>query len=433
MKILPINIEKKEKSKPINNVYPFTDIPHQNKNERDCKSQNYKENTQEINSKKKFKKYTINLDWLQFVTKKTKVLNYKGYQSSNLILTEANNHNPNFSKCYVVTMLGTDICELHTNPTNKNHSNDEVLIKVNNGVLYTQNFITPVEAMMEELGLEFKRISRIDIALDGYDNLKLNNYIKRFTKTDTIQIGNDNLRIDGDNFNKKAVSFDTYSIGSKKRQKVARVYNKTEEISSSKKDYITKYWKLNNLNTEKEVGRFEIQLGHRHLRKYNITQLNTLDDIKFIGSIFKDEVEGWLKMYQVKKRDIKTHRKDIAIKKGKELKIFKWNHIPHESFGLKLMDVHPNKEHQAKRTVSFSLDHLISMYPNNCSTSGNTVNYIQTVTSNYDLDYFTSNKIKEKLGRAIHLNSIQKSFISTELKKIPLAQQIPVEPYLSEK
>lgn len=423
MKNLYINTEKNEKSKPINNVYPFTYFPNQNKTELNCISENYNKCNKKINSKKKFKKYTINLDWLQFVTKKTRAINFTGYQYPNLIINEVTSHNPNFYKCYVVNLLGTDICELHVNPTNKNYSADEVSVKVNNGLLYTQDFVTTIETVMEELGLEFTRISRIDIALDGFGNLKINDYIKRYTKTDTIQISNDNLRIDADNFNKKAVSFDSYSIGSKKRQKVAHMYNKTEEISSSKKDYISKYWELNSLNTDKEVGRFELQLGHRHLRKYNITQLNTLANIKFIGSIFKAEVESWFKMYQVKKRDIKTHRKDIAIKKGKELKLFKWNHIPQELLGLQLNEIEPNQEHQAKRSLSFNLGYLIDNYPNNSSISGNTVGCIQSVSDNFDLDHFTSKKIKEKLGQATHLDTHQKLFISRELNKVPQLQR----------
>lgn len=418
-----INSGLGEKVKPINNVYPFTWLQNQKKNEANYKSEDYNQENIKINSRKKLKKYTINLDWLQFVTKKTKEINFTGYQSSNLIISETNGYNPNFYKCYVVSMLGTDICELHVNPTNKNYSADEVSVKVNNGLLYTQDFVASVEKVMVELGLECTRISRIDIALDGSDNLKINEYIKRYTRTDTIQINNDNLKICGDTFNKKAVKFDTYYIGRKKYQKVAQSYNKTQEISSSKKNYITKYWELNNLNTEKEVGRFELQLGSRHLKKYGITSLRQLADTTFIGSIFKDEVGSWFKMYQVKKKDIKAHRKNIAIAKGRELKIFKWNHIPHESIGLKLIDVQPNQEHQAKRTVSFSLDHLISKYPNNYSTSGNTVNYIQSVANNYDLDHFASKKIKEKLGKATHLDNNQKSFINRELNKVPPIQR----------
>lgn len=427
MNDIPINTEKNEKSKPINNVYLYTDLHGQNKSELNYNSINYDQERRKISSRKNYKKYTINLDWLQFVTKKTIEINFAGYQSPNLIVTENNSHNPNFYKCYVVSLLGTEICELHTIPTNMNYSKDEVVVKVKNNLLYHNGYLSSIHLIMKELGLEFVRISRIDIALDGIDNLKINDYIKRYTRTDTIQINNDKLKIDGIGFDKKAVKFDTYSIGRKKYQKVAKAYNKTQEIDESQKDYISKYWELNDLNTEKDVGRFEIQLGNRHLKKYEINNLCKLSDISFIGSIFKNEVENWFKMYQVKKKDIKAHRKDIAIKKGKQLPLFKWKHIPHESLGLSLKEVQPNLEHQAKRSVSFNLTDLIDNFPNNESTSGNTVSNIQSVTINYDLEKFTAKKINEKLARATHIDRQTKLFISKELNKSTHLQRLQLE------
>ena len=411
------------KVKHINNVYPFTYFPNQNQNEINCKSENYSKNTKNINSKKKFKKYTINLDWLQFVAKKHTNLNFSTYHSKKIIISEVNSYNHNFLKCYSIVLLNTEICELHTIPTNKNFKSDEVSIKVNNKLLYSEDCIKSINYVLAELNLHLVRISRIDIALDGADNLKVFDWIVRFSKTKTIQINNNNLDITPHKFNKEELKYETYKIGNKNYQKIATVYNKTKEIRSSKKDYITKFWQLNGLSTTEEIGRFELSLGYRHLKKYVITSMEQISDIKFIGAIFKEEISGWFKLYKVKLQDIKNHRKNIAIEKGKQISLFKWNQIPHKSTGLETKEIQPNKEREAKKSVTFSLSYLIDNFPNNFSTSGCTVGCICSVTEDFDINNHMTRKLKEKLGKATHLDNNQKSFISRELNIVPRLQR----------
>jgi len=201
MKILPINIEKNEKVKHINNVYLFTDIPNQNKNEINYKSKHYVKNNQEINSKKKFKKYTINLDWLQFIAKKNTNLNFSTYHSENIIISEVNSYSSNFMKCYSIALLNTEIIELHTIPINKNFKSDEVSIKVNNKLLYSEDCFKSIEYVLNEFNLHLVRVTRIDIALDGADNLKVYDWIVKLTKTKTVQINNNKLDISPDKLN----------------------------------------------------------------------------------------------------------------------------------------------------------------------------------------------------------------------------------------
>ncbi len=417
MKTIPINIEKKGKSKPISNVYSFTHSTIQNNSEINYNPKDYNKEIEKIISKKKYQKYTLNLDWLQFIAKKKKDINFVEHQSNELIINESNGKNPNFYKCYTIILSGTDVCELHTCPTNKSYASNEVSIKVKNNLLYHKNFTAVLQNIMTDLNLEFVRYSRIDIALDGSDNLKIMEYIGRHTKYDTIQINNENLKIDAKSFIKHNHTFSSYIIGRKGYGKTATVYNKTEEIKTSGKNYIKKYWELNGLNTYQDIGRFELQLKSRHLKKYTFEDLNNLGDAKFIGSIFKNELDGWFKLFKVKKRDIMKHRKDIAIKKGKEITLFRWKHIPNKSVALEINEIQPNQEHQAKRAISFNLDYLISNFPNNCNTSGNTVSHIQSVSADFDLEIFTARKLNEKLGKFTNLDHNQKSFICAELNK----------------
>ena len=57
MNNLHINIEKKGKSKPINNVYSFTCLQSKNKSETNYNSTNYNQEKRKISSRKNYKKY----------------------------------------------------------------------------------------------------------------------------------------------------------------------------------------------------------------------------------------------------------------------------------------------------------------------------------------------------------------------------------------
>ena len=118
---------------------------------------------------------------------------------------------------------------------------------------------------------------------------------------------------------------------------------------------------------------------------------------------------------------------NIAIKKGRELAIIKWKHIPYESVGLELKEIQPNKEIEAKKAVTFNLGYLIDNFPNNSSVSGYTVGCIQSITYDYDINNFTERKLKEKLAKATHIDNQSKSFISEELNKIRQTHLLKLE------
>ncbi|MFW5804387.1 MAG: hypothetical protein ACOCWG_04045, partial [bacterium] len=220
-----------------------------------------------------------------------------------------------------------------------------------------------------------------------------------YNRNRTIQMGNENLDFDGKKFKKDILRYKSYVIGSKKYQKFARIYDKSDQLKTSEKQYIKDFWTINNLYSDEGVGRFELHLGYRHLKKYNIDSLMKLNDSKFINSLFYAEVRNWLRFYKVKLKDLNNHRKDIAIKKGKEINYIKWNHIPTRTTKLETIENKVNPIFNVKRSITTTIKELA--YSNNFNTESvsDRLKYIETVTSDYNLWWHTNSKIQEHLRK----------------------------------
>jgi len=415
---MSINIAKNGNDTYISDVYSFTESPMKNEIGINCQSDFYSENEQKKTCKKKLINYSINLDWLQFVALKIVEVDFTKLKSKNFTISERVNRNPNFKQCYGVTKNSAEILEINFGVVNQNcYPKHEVVVKIKNSLLYVNDYISTVNEILSELGLIFWRISRIDIALDGNDILRIMDVLRGYTRNKTIQIGNSNLKVDPGNLNKSDLTFESYRIGNKRCQKSAIVYNKSDEIEKSQKNYIKEFWQLNGIDTEQEIGRFEVQLNYQHLKKYQIKSLEMIMDVNFIGSIFKKEIKDWLKIYRVRLGDIKNHRKDIAIRKGKEIKLFHWDSIPSQMIGISLEDARVNPVVNAKRSTSFSVEQLVNCYLNNDITTGSTLEYITNTTTKFDLLNYAEKKLEQEFDRHEKLNHSDKTFIRDEFKK----------------
>ena len=196
----------------------------------------------------------------------------------------------------------------------------------------------------------------------------------------------------GQHHRTRGVSITGISIGSKKYQKTAEIYNKTAEIKVSGKEYITEFWKKNGLDTKCNVGRFEIKLGTRHLKKYRINSFNDFCDAGYIGKILVDEVQNWLRFYQVRLNDIRSHRKDIAIRKGKELKFIHWDKVPQTTIQLEKVNYVSDGIQEAKRSVTHTIGEIQKGYTVDATET--LVKFIEATTTEYQIFNHTIKKIK---------------------------------------
>jgi len=74
----------------------------------------------------------------------------------------------------------------------------------------------------------------------------------------------------------------------------ARLYNKTEEIKKSKKDYLKPLWKENGWDEQQDVWRLEFQFKRKVLSEHQVT---TVDDLlSRLGSLWIYATTQWLKL-----------------------------------------------------------------------------------------------------------------------------------------
>ena len=347
--------------------------------------------------------YSISVDWLEFICTWDNPIekSYLNNTNKKIIVEKiSSNKNLNFRNLHRVYMDGVEVCDIFSGANNSSHKHNEVSIKVANAQLYSIGYLVKIREVLEAFKLKYHRMARLDIALDGPEIMRFDIYLNRYTKSPTIQRNNDAIKILPTAFNKKEHHWLSWSIGSGKSGISARFYDKTEEISKSCKDYISEYWELNNITTDR-VGRFEVQLNYKRLEKYGIDfeGLANLTNAEYIGAIFTNEVQPWFKLFRVRKRDMMEHKKEVAIKKGHELRLIRWNHIPKKMELLQYCDHQSNAPRiNAQRSISFTLREILR-YPNTSCTAQ--VDIIEKYATDYHLQDYVSHKIRDLFGSDI--------------------------------
>ncbi|MBN1618547.1 hypothetical protein JW887_04390 [Candidatus Dojkabacteria bacterium] len=347
--------------------------------------------------------YSISVDWLEFICswENPVEISYRSNTNQRIIVERISSHrNPNFRNLNRVFVDGVEVCDIFSGVNNGTHRFNEVSVRMANPQLYTIGYPDKIREVIQAFSLTFIRMARIDIALDGQEIMRFDTYLNKFVKSPTVQRNNDAIKILPTAFNKKEHHWLSWSIGSTQSGISARVYDKTEEITKSGKDYIYQYWLQNNIAVER-VGRFEVQLNYKRLEKYGIDldSLDMLTNAEFIGAIFCNEVEPWFKLFRVRKKDMMEHKKEVALKKGRELRLIKWNQVPKKLELLHFCDHQSNASRiNAQRTISFTLREILRK-PNTSTTAQTDI--ILQYANEYDLRDYTNNKIRVLFGNEI--------------------------------
>lgn len=392
MKRVYINTNKYENGLTNNNGIPFPTISGKSSIEYYTNSTSYHSDFAEIDDAKNYNFYTLNLDYLQFLCTSIYPLKYlfKNNKNDNIIVTKISSiRNANYLDAHKVYFMNNEICEIYSNPKNVRKSNQEVLIKLSNVVLYSDELNEVTQIILNSFNLIMIEVNNMHIALDGEDVLKINDHFNKWDKSHTIQLSNDNIDIRPEKKNKKLLQWKTWYIGHKSTGISATVYNKKDELRNSQKDYIMDFWIRNNLNIE-NVGRFELKLWSKKLRKYKINSISMLTP-EFLRTIFEEEIKNWFNLYKVRRKDFLNSKKETTIKRGHEIQFIKWSKIPIARTGLKYYEyVSDGSIINARNNISFNL-HEILLHPNTSTTAQ--IEVILKYTSDYCLQDYTKNKI----------------------------------------
>lgn len=376
----------------INNVYSFTSITGNTCFSNITTSTYYDNYCNYADERKIHQQYAINLDWFQFICKPINNRSILDAYCSRVIHIEKSttHNNPNFRNNYKIYYQGVEVCELFTVPLNNKHKIDEVSCKVTNAILYLRNWSYLIVYVLQELNLKIMSINKVAIALDGNKNSMVLDLCRRYLRNRTIQINNNNLEITPQKFKKSELKWAGYNIGNKRYQKHVRVYDKVAEIKKTGKNYIIDFWKLNGIDID-AVVRFELELGKRHLKKYQFNTIHDFRDAGLLSKILFAEVHTWLRFYQVRLDDILHHRKDIAVRRGKERAFIAWEKLPQSTQPLNTIEILPNDLINAKKTITFTLRQMSrSITTDNTDTM---IKYVYNIAKQFKLQAFTNNRI----------------------------------------
>jgi hypothetical protein len=382
----------------INNGISFPEFSGETTNVYYSNSTGYSENIFQTSSSNFPQYYTINLDWLQFVctcNNPSSLFSSKGGKSEIYAEKVSVHRNPNFKLLHRIIYYGNEVMEIFSNPNNSAHERNEMQIKITNQLLYQQDWVDTVNTLLNHLGLKFSRLSRVDIALDGEQNLKVIDHFNKFSKSHTVQVGNDALSILPLKFNKHDHRWIGWSVGKSNSGISAKLYHKDEELQESNKSFIRKFWIRNGINPN-NVGRFEITLIFKRLKKYNIKNLDVFTDPEFLCSLFENELCPWLRMFSVRKRDMLNHKKEVAIKKGREIRYIKWNRLPNKTQLLPTFDYVTDSTYiNARNSISFGLRE-IRKYP--YEQHEENIHVILNYATKYYLQEYLGYKIQQVFG-----------------------------------
>lgn len=192
--------------------------------------------------------------------------------------------------------------------------------KMLNHLLYTEGWLDIYEGILNGANWSHKSTTRVDIAIDGVGASKYKEMVYKAVnpRSNVLLSGKTNVST-----NYKGNEIQSVTIGSRSSHKYGRVYNKTEELKRSNKAYINQYWVNSSLSidSQSDVWRIEIELKSKlfKARKYDVWRLN---DLGYLASVMRTELNGWLSFY-TKTNDTNKYR---AMKKNQK-ELIDWETI----------------------------------------------------------------------------------------------------------
>lgn len=203
------------------------------------------------------------------------------YGTQNFVVVPLPHGTKQFAHCYNILPRGANysVAVVQCCPRAGILNPRAVIIKLANYLLYTENLTNYIDKMLNELYIEAKSVSRLDLAIDFYEfenGYKPEQLIRDYLNGEIIRVGQGVGRVffaqrqttDGKTKETKtAISYNGLQFGSKSSIANVYLYNKTRELTEAKseghkdKPHIRESWKLNGLNEEeRDVWRLEVSL-----------------------------------------------------------------------------------------------------------------------------------------------------------------------------
>ena len=261
-----------------------------------------------------------------------------------LFLENSNGRTSHYAVRWNVIYLGELFATVLSHPIKSFMKPNQLQFKIENQHLYRVDWL---DCYKDILGLtNWKPLSntRVDIAIDGKAGDTASRMSSRHINGSVVGRKGKAVMTIGYLPNKSIKGF---HVGSPNSEKSATIYNKSQDIARTEKQYITSAWKQNNLVVGKaDVKRFEIRMRAKVANNYDWTRL---DDVDYLATIVRTECKNWFEFYY-KGKDKNKHRNY----KNKSMEWIDWNSIRGELLP-KNKSVAKSGLHRAKRIIKDSL------------------------------------------------------------------------------
>jgi len=266
---------------------------------------------------KNSEKFTIAIDWLEinclsdFVAElENEIIQEKGYYYQINVDLGLNfiGGSKNYKSVLEVFFKGEKVAYICCHPRSfEIMKPNQCSLKLENKILYTEEWFEILEYLRENLKIHFKNITRIDIAVDGVNFLYdfLNDYIRGKYKNEILKIGR--AKFNAYQFNEKNLSFENFTLGKPSSDKMMSFYMKSKEIKDSGKYYILDFWRKNGLDVKK-IFRAEIRLKNEYLKYIKDFNYKNLKDKNYVLSLFKRSIKNYFDFAVKSKKDSNISR-----------------------------------------------------------------------------------------------------------------------------
>ncbi len=237
---------------------------------------------------------------------------------------------------------------------------DYVKIDVQNHFLYYTNYVPLLLQFLQDAGLKFNNLTRMDIALDavytkgcvwspktekysswhhgGVLNFLETKYQSK--RSDWVINGRGDYTFRGKKADK---SIGTAYIGSRSSDAYIRIYNKREELERSNKSYINDYYQENGFSSGDDLERIEFVFKGKHVAKFREEfTLECLLDDEYLSALCREHFERVCTVSRL--------NEDSNVSRRKRYSLIDWSNVV---CGTLVRDVppKPNKIQQAKQTI----------------------------------------------------------------------------------
>lgn len=248
----------------------------------------------------------VSLDWVSVSFERSRQLE----SGASVVLDKAEKGIQTFKTAHRVSVDGEPVGILYSD-NNLTNSENLVQLKFDNGYLYSWKSLSQIiELLIDELGLKYVGLCRVDICGDFIDERLLSfgfsvvDFCRKVAagsikRAPLFQRAKSRVVYD-QNFEERPqmviVNGEPETVYFGKTNIRARLYNKSKELKVSQKSYILEWWNLNGLSPSGDVWRFELEFSglSSHLRNLHYSGQNLkafykwLDDPVFYTALYFD-------------------------------------------------------------------------------------------------------------------------------------------------